>query len=86
MSTEQTTSLCWEQYISSDPRILDGKPAITGTRIGVEFVLENLAGGHSVEELVAEFSHVSKDQLLACVAYALEILREQEFLAPASSR
>ena len=86
MSTEQSKSLCWEQYISSDSKILSGKPAIIGTRIAVDFVLETLAGGHSVDEFVAEFPHVSKDQVLACVAYALEILREQEYLAPANSR
>ena len=45
----------YRQYITSNPTILFGKPAIKDTRIPVELVLDELAGGTSIEELLEEY-------------------------------
>ena len=44
----------YRQYITSNPNILFGKPAIKNTRISVELILDELAGGTSIEELLQD--------------------------------
>lgn len=79
MTIEQATPLRWQQYIGSDPRILGGKPAIRGTRIGVDLVLELLAGGMSIETMLSEemYPFLSREHVLACIGYAHALLRQQ---------
>ena len=45
----------YRQYITSNPNILFGKPAIKDTRIAVEQILDELAGGRTIEELLEEY-------------------------------
>ncbi|VTR93594.1 uncharacterized conserved protein : Uncharacterized protein OS=Roseiflexus sp. (strain RS-1) GN=RoseRS_0695 PE=4 SV=1: DUF433 [Gemmata massiliana] len=61
--------------IVSDPNILFGKPVIAGTRISVELVLEELGGGLSVDDLLREYPHITREQLLAAVRFAAEAIR-----------
>jgi uncharacterized protein (DUF433 family) len=68
----------WQEYISCNPQILVGKPAITGTRISVDLVLEFLAADWSVETILDAYPHLTRDQVLACVAYALQLVREKQ--------
>ncbi|MFH1610244.1 MAG: DUF433 domain-containing protein [Candidatus Bipolaricaulota bacterium] len=62
------------------PTICHGKPHIAGTRIMVEQVLDLLAAGVSVSEITSEdyFPHLSKGDVLACVAFANEFLKGEE--------
>ena len=46
--------------IAMNPKILGGKPIIKGTRISIEFILELLASGMSVENIIKEYSHLKK--------------------------
>jgi uncharacterized protein (DUF433 family) len=59
----------WQEYISSDPAVLYGKPTIRGTRIGVDLILEKLAAGHSVVALLAAYPHLKSEQIFACLAF-----------------
>ena len=79
MTIEQAIPLRWQQYISSAPGILGGKPAIKGTRIGVDLILELLASGMSIETLLSEdvYPFLSREQVLACIGYAHALLRQQ---------
>jgi len=52
--------------IVSDPNILVGKPVIKGTRLSVEFILNLLAHGSTVEEIFAEYSTVEPEDIRAC--------------------
>ncbi len=61
--------------IVSDPNILFGKPVIAGTRISVELVLEELGGGLSVDDLLREYPHLTREQILAAVRFAAEAIR-----------
>lgn len=61
--------------IVSDPNILCGKPCIAGTRISVELVLEELGGGLSTDEFIAQYPHVTREQVQAALRFAARALR-----------
>jgi uncharacterized protein (DUF433 family) len=56
--------------ISINPQVYHGKPTIRNTRYAVEAILEYLAGGDTVEDILAEFKDLERDDVLACIAYA----------------
>lgn len=59
-----------------DPEILAGKPIIRGTRLAVEFILELLAAGRSQEDLLNDYTGLTKEDILACLAYASYLAHE----------
>jgi len=61
-----------------NPAVLSGKPVIAGTRISVEFVVGLLAGGWSVEEVLAEHDHLTREDIVACLAYAHQLLADEK--------
>jgi uncharacterized protein (DUF433 family) len=67
----------WQDRISVDPKILVGKPAIKGTRISVEFVIDLLGRGWSVEQILREYDHLTSEDIQACLAYASEVLKSE---------
>jgi uncharacterized protein (DUF433 family) len=74
----------WQERIVVDPKVLVGKPIIKGTRIAVEFVVDLLARGWTVEEILKEYDHLTREDIRACLAYASELLRtERIYLIPA---
>jgi len=67
----------WKERISIDPNVCHGKPCVRGTRIWVSLVLDLLASGQSVEELPREYPSLTRDDVLACIAYGSEMSRER---------
>ena len=65
------------QRISIDPGVCFGKPCIRGTRIWVSLILDFLAGGMSIEELLAEYPQLSEEDVRASIAYVSEMARER---------
>jgi uncharacterized protein (DUF433 family) len=63
--------------ISIDPAICHGKPCIKGHRIWVSLILDFLASGTSVEELLAEYPGLQREDILACIAYGSEMARQR---------
>jgi uncharacterized protein (DUF433 family) len=61
--------------ISVNPSVGHGKPTIRNSRYLVESILEYLAGGDSVDDLINEFPDLQKEDILACIAYATELLK-----------
>jgi len=61
--------------IVSDPRVMMGKPVIAGTRITVELILEKLAAGESIEQLLAAHPRLSREAVSAALAFAAQALR-----------
>lgn len=55
--------------ISIDPNICFGKPCIKGHRIWVSLILDLLAGGETIEEILEEYPSLERDDILACIAY-----------------
>jgi uncharacterized protein (DUF433 family) len=58
------------ERIVLDPEILAGKPAIRGTRLAVELILELLAAGRREDDLLTNYPGLTREDILACLAYA----------------
>lgn len=61
--------------IVSDPKVMMGKPVVAGTRLTVEFILEELAAGTSVEQLVASHPRLTPAAVSAALGFAARALR-----------
>jgi uncharacterized protein (DUF433 family) len=64
-----------EQWIVSDPNVMMGKPVIVGTRITVELILEKLAAGETIEQILDAHPRVTREAIQAALAFAKEALR-----------
>ena len=58
-----------QQRIVIDPAVCGGRPIIAGTRMRVSDVLEALASGAEVDALLADYPFLSREDVLACLAY-----------------
>lgn len=69
-----------KQYdrIEINPNIMFGKPVIKNTRITVEQVLRKLAGGMTVEEIIADHPHLKPGDILAAQEFAADYLADEE--------
>ena len=61
--------------ISVDPAICGGRPCIRGHRIWVSLVLDFLASGQTISEVVANYPGIEAADVLACIAYGAEMSR-----------
>ena len=61
--------------ITINPEICHGQPIIRNLRYPVESILEYLAGGDTLEELLTEFPDLQRDDLLACLEFAANTLK-----------
>ena len=58
-----------KQRIVIDPAVCGGRPIVAGTRMRVSDVLDALAAGASIDELLSDFPYLSRDDVSACLAY-----------------
>jgi uncharacterized protein (DUF433 family) len=61
--------------ISIDPSVCFGKPCIRGTRIWVSLILDFLASGETQEQILEEYPQLSREDILAALAYGAEMSR-----------
>lgn len=66
--------------IQREPDLMLGKPVIAGTRLTVEFVLNLLAHGETVETIAAEYEGLTPDDVLACILFAATALKDTTFV------
>jgi uncharacterized protein (DUF433 family) len=59
-----------EQWIVSDPNVMMGKPVIVGTRITVELILEKLAAGETIEQILDAHPRLTREAIQAALAFA----------------
>ena len=71
--------------ITFNPEILAGKPIIKGTRISVEFILELLSSGMSASEIIKEYPHLKREDILAAIDYAVKTIKHEELIIPAET-
>jgi uncharacterized protein (DUF433 family) len=64
-----------QQLIISDPAIMMGKPVVVDTRITVELILEKLGAGETIEQLLEAHPRLTREAVLAALAFAAEALR-----------
>lgn len=69
--------MTWQERVVVDPEILVGKPVIKGTRLAVEFILDLVAAGCPEAEILASYPGLAREDILACVSYAAEIIRSE---------
>ena len=63
-----------QTLIVADPGIMMGKPTVKGTRITVELILEKLAAGETVAQILAAHPHLTEEGIRAAIAFAAEVL------------
>ncbi len=61
--------------ISINPNICFGKPCIRGHRIWVSLILDYLASGMTIKEILEAYSGIEREDVLACIAYGAEMTR-----------
>jgi uncharacterized protein (DUF433 family) len=71
----------WRDHIHSDPEILGGKPIVRGTRISVEFLLQQLAAGWGEEKIIYEYPHLKPDDVRSAAAFAADFLTSESYIA-----
>ena len=67
----------WQDHISTDPNVCHGRACIKGTRVMVTVILDNLAEGMSVEDILRSYPSVSREAVRASLYYAAELARER---------
>lgn len=68
----------WRQRIEINAQILVGKPVIKGTRISVELVVDMLARGYTMEQIMQQYDQLTRDDIKACLAYASEVVTSED--------
>jgi uncharacterized protein (DUF433 family) len=63
-----------QTQIVADPKIMMGKPTVAGTRITVELILEKLAAGETVEQILAAHPRLTDEGVRAALAFAAQVL------------
>jgi len=71
----------YNQRIVSDYKIMLGKPVIKGTRVTVEVILKKLAEGASVRDVIKMYPNLKKEDVLATLNYASEVISSEEMIA-----
>lgn len=69
----------WRERIVCDPEILVGKPTVRGTRLSVELILGWLAQSWTHDMLIEAYPQLSREDILAALAFAAEKMREESY-------
>lgn len=67
------------ERITRHPKVKVGKPVIGGTRLNVEFILGLMAYGMTIEQILEEYTHISRSDVLACILYGEKAISESFF-------
>jgi uncharacterized protein (DUF433 family) len=68
------------ERIVLNPKVMTGKPIIKGTRLTVEFILNLLAHGATIEEILDEYEGLTAEDIQACLLFAGESLSRIDFM------
>ncbi|OGG17677.1 hypothetical protein A2721_03165 [Candidatus Gottesmanbacteria bacterium RIFCSPHIGHO2_01_FULL_47_48] len=64
--------------IVSNPKILRGKPIISGTRISVELIMDLLSANLTTDQIIKEYPHLTKESVLAAINFAKNAVQKEE--------
>lgn len=64
--------------VTLDPNVMVGKPVIRGTRIAVELIIGLLAQGWTEQDILAAYPHLTREDILACLAYAQDLVSSEK--------
>jgi uncharacterized protein (DUF433 family) len=68
----------WQQHIVADPKVLYGKPVIKQTRIPVDLILEKLATGDTIDDLLNAYPNITREDINACLFFAAELVKKEK--------
>lgn len=68
----------YNKYITINPKVMAGKPVITGTRVPVDLILKKLAQNIDVKEILQDYPRVRVEAVRAALIYAGEIINQEE--------
>ena len=68
------------ERITIDPKVMVGKPVVKGTRLTVEFILNLLAHGATVDEIITEYKGLMREDIQACFLFATKSLESTAFM------
>lgn len=68
--------------ITVNPNVCFGKPCIRGRRIWVSLILDFLASGMTTEEILADYPDLTREDILACIAYGADMARDRYIEIP----
>lgn len=74
----------WTLHIESDPEKLFGKPIIINTRIPVDLILEKLAIGNTIDDLIDAYPGITRDDIAACLMFAADSIKNEIIISKAS--
>jgi uncharacterized protein (DUF433 family) len=66
-----------QERIVIDPAVCNGRPAVRGTRITVQTVLEFLGAGDSIEDVLEEYPSLGREDVLACLRFSSQLMGHQ---------
>lgn len=73
------------ELITYDPKVMAGKPVISGTRLTVEFILNLLAHGDAINDILSEYDGLTEDDVKACLLFAHKSLENTTFMPLAAA-
>jgi uncharacterized protein (DUF433 family) len=76
--------LDWNLHIESDPDKLFGKPTVINTRISVDLILEKLAAGDTIEDLLEAYPKLTNNDIIACLLFAADSIKNEVIVPKAS--
>ena len=68
--------------ITLDPAVMGGKPCIRGMRVSVGMIVGQIGAGHSIDEVLAEYPYLEKEDVLQALRYAAWRAEEREVVLP----
>ena len=68
------------ERIIINPKVMVGKPVIRGTRLTVEYILNLLAHGTTMEEIIKEYKGLEREDIQACILFATKSLEDTAFM------
>lgn len=68
------------ERITTNPRVMAGKPVIRGTRLTVEYILKLLSQGITAEEILSEYPGLQQEDIQACLLFAAQSLSSMSFM------
>ncbi len=66
--------------IVTNPKVLQGKPVIEGTRLSVAFILELISSGMTIDNIVEEYPGLTREDVLAAVDYARQVIDNEDVI------
>ena len=74
----------WTQHIETNPNKLFGKPTIVNTRIPVDLILEKLAAGDTIDDLLNAYPKLKREDIAACLLFAADSIKNEIILSKIS--